>query len=160
MLSWFGRSSRLAGVICTLSVVSPVFGGETYTQTPEVQSAVVQGEAAKPASKPADVGIWAEGSVPQWIWGMEADKNYTLRKEFRAKVKSGRLKATADNRCTILINGQKVLQNDTWERAAEADVSKYLKSGDNVIEAKVENDAGSPAGFIFKLVMTLEDGKS
>jgi putative heme-binding domain-containing protein len=160
MLSWFGRSSRLAGAICVFAAISLAGAGETYTQQPEVQTAVAQGQTAKPASKPADVGFWAQGPVPQWIWGMDVDKGYTLRKEFRAKAKSGRLKATADNRCTILINGQKVLQNDTWERAAEADVSKYLKSGDNLIEAKVENDAGSPAGFIFKLVMTLEDGKS
>lgn len=153
MLRWFGP-------ICILAVLATAYAGETYTQQPEVQPAVVKGEPAEPAAKPADVGVWAKGPAPQWIWGIDADKNYTLRKEFRAKVKSGKLKATADNRCTVLINGQKVLENDTWERAAEADVTKYLKSGDNVIEAKVENDAGSPAAFILKLVLTLEDGKA
>jgi putative heme-binding domain-containing protein len=152
MLRWFVS-------LCSLTVLTTACAGETYTQSPQVQPAVVKGEAAQP-SKPADVGTWAKGAAPVWIWGSDADKNYTLRKGFRGTFRSGRVKATADNRCTILINGKQVLANDAWEQAAEADVSKALKSGDNVIEAKVENDPGSPAAFILKLALTTEDGST
>lgn len=151
--------SRWFAPVCTLALLATACAGETYTQQPEVQPAVGKGEAAQ-GTKPADVGVWAKGAAPVWIWGAEADKNYTLRKQFSGKFKSGRVKATADNRCTILINGKQVLSNDAWEQAAEADVSKALKSGDNVVEAKIENDPGSPAAFILKLVLTAEDGST
>jgi putative heme-binding domain-containing protein len=159
MLCWLGRRSRSLGALSSLCLVSIALSGETYTQVPEIQPAVVKGEAPASPAKPVEAGYWAKGPLPQWIWGIDADKNYTLRKEFRAKIKSGRIKATADNRCTVLINGQKVLTNDAWETAVEADVTKQLKSGDNVIEAQVENQGG-PAAFILKLVLTLEDGNA
>lgn len=159
MLGWFGRIARGVSAMGLIGASSFAVAGETFTQVPEVQQAVVEGKSA-PTAKSGNASSWADGPTPQWIWGPEANKNYTIRKQFRLKAKSGRLKATADNRCTVWLNGQKVASNDTWERAVEVDVSKHLRSGDNVLEAQVENDAGSPAAFILKLVLTTEVDKT
>jgi putative heme-binding domain-containing protein len=101
----------------------------------------------------------AQGPAPSWIWGADIDKRYFLRKEFDGDAAKARLRATCDNKMTIFINGQEVVQSDTWERPVELDVQKYLKAGKNVIVAEVENQGG-PAGFILKLTLTPAQGKA
>jgi putative heme-binding domain-containing protein len=144
-----------------LALVPCASAAEKYSQKPEEMQAVAKGAAAndQPA-KSSDPGAWTKGPAPEWIWGTDTNKDYTLRRTFQTKAKAGKLKTTADNRCSVKLNGHQVATSDAWERAAEADVSKYLVAGENVIEAKIENDAGSPAAFIFKLILEGEGGKA
>lgn len=102
--------------------------------------------------------VLAQGPAPSWIWGADIDKRYFLRKEFDGDASKAKLRATCDNKMTIFINGQEVVQSDTWERPVEIDVQRYLKPGKNVIVAEVENQGG-PAGFILKLTLTPAQGK-
>jgi putative heme-binding domain-containing protein len=155
--SCFARWSSVASLLVVSTLAS---AGETFTQVPEIMPASERAAAAvADAANKAVSDPYAEGPEAKWIWGPDDNKNYTLRKVFTAKAKSARLKTTADNACTVWINGQRVASSDAWATAVEADVTKYLKSGENVLEAKVENQGG-PAAYILKMVVTTEDGKT
>lgn len=135
---------------------------ELYTQVPEIMPAVTkEGTVEPPKADPAGAAAsFTKGPAPKWIWGADDSKNYSLKKTFTAKAKSAKLKTTADNGCSVSLNGQPVATSSDWATATEVDVTKHLKNGENVLEAKVQNDAGSPAAFILKLILVGEDGKT
>lgn len=95
--------------------------------------------------------------VPNWIWTKQstANQNLFLRKEFEVKgtIKQALLAATADNHCTVFINGKKVTNSDSWEELATADVTKQIKAGRNVIAVAAKNDDGIAA---FLLALSLK----
>jgi putative heme-binding domain-containing protein len=161
MLRLFRPAARWSSFACLIAAAGIVAAGETYTQEPEVLTAIERGESKTPAA-PAESGpkvSYTEGPVAKWIWGADDDTNYTLRKAFTTKAKSARLKTTCDNECRVLLNGKQVAASDAWETAVEVDVTKQLREGENVIEAEVKNHGGV-AGFILKLVITTDDGKT
>lgn len=144
-----------------LAIASVATAGETYTQAPELMPAIERGakEPANPAAtKPIPADFYLQGPVAKWIWGDQDSKNYTLRKTFTANAKSARLKVSGDNVCTVFINGKQVAHSSEWQSPVEVDVTKALKSGENVLEVKAENQGGA-AAFLLKLVITTEDGK-
>ena len=163
----FARLISLSGVAAFL-LMSSIVGGadpakDVFTQQPELMPLAVRKAPAPTATEVAKSGISNEvfnkGPVPQWIWGADDNTNYTLRTTFRGPAKSARLKAAADNTCTVWINGTRVLDNDDWSVAIEADITKHVKAGENVIHAEVTN-SGGPAGALLKLALTGEDGKT
>lgn len=100
-----------------------------------------------------------KGPNPDWIWGPDDNTNYVLQTKFSAaKIKSARLKASADNVGTVFVNGQKVASGTEWSTPMSADVAKLIKDGENVITANVENQGGV-AAFVLKLVMQNEAGE-
>ena len=97
--------------------------------------------------------------VPDWIWdaeGASEGQEIYLRKRFTlaGKPASARLYTTCDNRMTLWINGKKVGHSRDWPYPIERDVFQFLSRGENTIAVEAEN-AGGPAGFVFKLVVEL-----
>jgi putative heme-binding domain-containing protein len=136
------------------------FAQKTWTQKVEHQPTQERGASAEPAAvvKPEiSDSAFSEGAVPKWIWGTENGKNYVLRKSIDLKsVKSARLRASCDNVGTVFLNGKRIAGSSEWQEPMDADVTKALTDGANLIEAEVEN-AGGVAAFVFKLVVKLAD---
>lgn len=152
-----------AGVLCA-SVAWSADPEKIYTQQPEVMPSLVR--SAKKELPAVDVvqqaknrDALAKGPTPVWIWGADDNQNYVLRTTFQGGAKAAVLRAAADNTCSIWINGTQVATNDTWETAAEADITKLLKPGENVLQADVTN-SGGPAAFVLKLALLSEDGSA
>ncbi|NND99104.1 MAG: c-type cytochrome [Pirellulaceae bacterium] len=103
-----------------------------------------------------------ESPVADWIWDAAAETSELarLRKSFQidGEIKSASVAATADNAFTLYLNGKKVLQGDRWENLNFADVTKRVKSGENVLAVEARNEGG-PAGFVLRLAVTAVDGK-
>ncbi len=105
---------------------------------------------------------------PRWIWGSEQSKDneiFYFRKTFetfienkRDDVKAATLWGTCDNEMVVYVNGKKVAQSTTWERATVVDVLKVLEPGRNTIAVKAKNTDGI-AGLILRLTITKSDGK-
>jgi hypothetical protein len=139
-----------------LLLVAPLAAADVFTQKPAAAPSVERG--APPGTPPVAEASWQQkftaGPTPLWVWGTDTNKRYFLRKEFAAdKVTAAKVKLTCDNHVTLTLNGQQVVASDMWQEPAEADVTKLLKPGGNVLVAEVRNDDG-PAGFVLKLVMT------
>ena len=99
-----------------------------------------------------------------WIWdntraAREAQDNapryFRHEIEIEDSPSTAFLHATADNRCTVFVNGVQLGTNDPWMIPAKYDVTKHLHQGRNVIAIKSIN-AGGPAGLIAALQV---DGK-
>src|SRR5258708_2241195 len=99
--------------------------------------------------------------IPEWIWhdnkgAPPADdevrfflKTFSLERKPTKAV----LSAAGDDHVTIFLNGKQVLKNDSWQKAEAVDVTKEIKSGENLIAARGQNDS-SAAGIIAKLDLT------
>lgn len=145
--------------LVVLALCAPLAAAQPFTQKPEVAPSVVVGDAPKPPDA-SGAKLFAAGPTPLWVWGADNNKRYTLTKTFAApNVKTAVLKVSADNHVKLSLNGKQVAASDEWKDPGEADVSKLLKPEGNVLSAEVRNDGGV-AGFVFKLAMTTEDGKT
>ncbi len=149
----------------TFSLRAAEGDGRLFTQTPELAASQVKDQpvatetAPAAPAKPKAADVFADGPVPQWIWGPDADGKYALRASFAGGAKSARLKASCDNVVTVYVNGQKVATSDSWQSAVDVDVTKHVKPGENEVVAEVSNQGG-PSGFVFKLALTGSDGKT
>ena len=163
---WLAGLLRATGSAAVLLSVSMAVGAEeekVFTQQPEIlqsrQGQEVVGEPPAAAKPVVSNEVFNQGTVAQWIWGADQKQNYVLQTKFSGPVKVARLKAVADNVCTIWINGKKVLKNENWMAATEADVTQFVTAGENVLQAEVTNSDG-PAAFLLKLALVGEDGKA
>jgi putative heme-binding domain-containing protein len=162
---WFAQLVRLTGsaaLLLSASVALSADSEKLFTQQPEILPARqgLEENVAPVEVKPAvSDEVFNQGPTAQWIWGADNDQNYALRTTFTGPAKLTRLKAAADNSCTIWINGTKVLSNSDWRTATEVDISKHVVAGENVLQAEVAN-SGGPAGFALKLALTGADGKT
>ncbi|MBI1348102.1 c-type cytochrome [bacterium] len=155
---WTGFVLGIGALLPWSSV--PAQESTVQTQVPEIAPSIVAG--SDPANVQADFTAvhakFDQGPKPQWIWGPNDDTSYFLTKELPAGIKSAWLKAAADNRATVWINNQKVLENSNWQTATLADVTSALKADGNVIRAKVENEGGV-AAFLAKVVIETDKGE-
>ncbi|MDZ4688548.1 MAG: heme-binding protein, partial [Planctomycetaceae bacterium] len=127
-----------------------------YTQTPKI--APVLGETPAAAKPPEDLpALFTAGPTPEWIWGADNNKAYFLRTEFEGPAATAWLQVACDNKATVWINNQKVLQNDRWQAADLANVTAAIQPGGNTLTIRVENEGGN-AGCIAKLVIKAADG--
>src|SRR6185436_4798833 len=100
--------------------------------------------------------------TPEWIWldakpdAAESDQLRYFRKAFDAPAQLTKavLTVTGDDRATAFVNGKQVAENRNWKNAVSADVTKEIKSGQNVLALRGRNNNGS-AGVIAKLEFTL-----
>ena len=89
--------------------------GETFTQQPTVAASQVRGKAVSQPTVPApDRASLDKGPKPTWIWGPDANRQYSLTKEFDGGSKSAWLEASSDNRVILFVNGRRVASSDAW----------------------------------------------
>jgi putative heme-binding domain-containing protein len=135
-----------------------LFSAETpspkiYAQSPEI--ALVKGQTP-PIAEPS-TALFTTGPAPSWIWGPDEASNYVVKATFTGTGASAWLRATCDNSMNIYVNGWKVATSTDFTKPEQVDIKKYLKEGENLIEAEVAN-SGGPAGFVAKIVITGADG--
>src|SRR5438270_10101807 len=100
--------------------------------------------------------------TPEWIWHdnqgrAPADNEVRFfRKAFMVDgaLNKALLTAAGDDHVRIFLNGKAVLENDNWQKADAVDVTQEIKTGENVIAARGQNDA-SFAAFVARLDLTL-----
>ena len=132
--------------------------GKIFTQAPEIAALAGPGGAPVVAIAAPTAALFKEGPAPSWIWGADDSKKYALKTTFQDGGKTAWLRATCDNAVTIYVNGKKVATSSDFTTPIQVDLKSFLKSGENIIEAEVEN-SGGPAGFVAKLAITGADGK-
>ena len=85
-----------------------------------------------------------------WIWVKKnntTDQQVWARSSFElAKVPAkAELLASADNHCTVWVNGKEVGTSDEWQVPLKVDVAAHLKAGLNTIAILGRNDSGIAA---------------
>src|SRR5436190_17577447 len=86
-------------------------------------------------------------SEPQWIWtskNARSQEKATFRKSFviDGVVKRATLSLTCDNGATALLNGAQVARNPDWMDPTKADVTKWIKTGENELRIEAKNIEG------------------
>jgi putative heme-binding domain-containing protein len=152
------RTRLLAAVGLLLCV--PVAGraADPLTQKPEAAPSITRAELGRVEAPKLDTTDLAQGPAPSWIWG-EGTGRCVVRRQFAGETGPARLKATADNRMTVYLNGTKVASSDTWQEPVEVDVTKVMKAGRNELAVELDNDGASAAGLALKLAMTTPEGR-
>jgi putative heme-binding domain-containing protein len=159
-----GGQWRIVFGLAALSAIAASANGQdetapkVYTQAAEIAPNLGQTpEAEKPPENLAE--LFAVGATPEWIWGADNNQSYFLRTEFTGPAKSAWLQTAVDNKGTVWINNQKVLDNEAWETADLANVTAAIQPGVNTLTIRVEN-AGGSAACIAKLVIQDANGTS
>ncbi len=103
-------------------------------------------------------------NLPHWIWPSSAPAQNEiafLRRTFAITQTPQRagLRAAADRRMTLFLNGTKIADVDGYQRMAKFDVTHAVKPGANVIALRAQNDSG-PAGILAQLTLTYADGRT
>lgn len=114
-------------------------------------------------SQPSLASAAGVGPVPEWIWGdafPKAKQTVWFRKSFvhTGQIQSAVLRGMADDRMTVLLNGQQVGAIAVANRFEKVDLTAKLKTGENVIAIQAENDRGA-AGVLIELHIVDVDGK-
>ena len=153
-------SCVLIAVVTSVSLADKKPGDMGYQQKPEIAASQVVGAQEEPKKEERTSNqVLQQGPKPRWIWGASDAKDYYLRTTFDgSNVKSAALMASCDNAMVVFVNGTRVAQGSEWSQAARANVTKHIKSGENELLVKAENQGG-PAGFILKLALTSAKGK-
>ncbi|NUQ63475.1 MAG: PD40 domain-containing protein, partial [Pirellulales bacterium] len=126
------------------------------------------GPAADASLPPAAV----VDAMPQWIWFPEgraaedapAEPRY-FRRAFDVPAEGSEraeLRITADDSCSVYLNGVHLGNHAGWNQAAVYTVQEHMKPGRNVLAVRAENSpyAGkNPAGLIACLTLLVADGR-
>jgi putative heme-binding domain-containing protein len=105
----------------------------------------------------------ASGAAPQWLWSSPRAREgevVALERRFDAPSQPAKatLRATADDHLRVYVNGELALSSDEWWWPGEADVTKLVRAGENVVTAIAKNDGGAAATWI-ELVLDGERGR-
>lgn len=109
-----------------------------------------------------------DAPTPHWIWHPDPDAGQTqalspgrvlleTRIDIPGAVRSAEWHLAADNHFVAFVANQRVGEGHDWTRGLVTDVGDKLRAGEQRLWAVVWNDGG-PAGFVGRLVVTLEDG--
>ncbi|HEY6169235.1 MAG TPA: hypothetical protein VI454_14425, partial [Verrucomicrobiae bacterium] len=102
--------------------------------------------------------------MPEWLWFEKTDGTDIrfFRKVFsvQGRVSKAELVATADDKLEVFLNGERVLQNNSWQNPVKVDLTGKFVSGQNVLAIRAENRGSSPAGAFAKLEITSNKGKT
>ena len=103
-----------------------------------------------------------DAPTAHWIWaaGEQTDNQTVFLRgeiEIRGEVQSARLIAASDNEAVLFANGKQVLKNSDFNNPSSTDIGRHLKTGKNLIAARVHN-AGGPGGVIVRLSVTTTSG--
>jgi len=103
---------------------------------------------------------------PKWIWGSakaneSAPDGLVLFKknfELSAPPKSALLRITCDDQYVVRVNGRLVGVNEHWQDIERFEIANVLQTGTNSIFVRSRNLSEGPAGMMFDLEMTRENG--
>ena len=108
----------------------------------------------------------------QWIWFNEGNPAVSAppaTRQFRRTItlptdrtlSSAKVRITADNAFTLIINGQPVASGNDWQQAVSADITAALQSGTNTIAITATNagTAPTPAGLVARFDFTFATGE-
>ncbi|MEQ9437567.1 MAG: DUF1553 domain-containing protein [Cyclobacteriaceae bacterium] len=108
-----------------------------------------------------------------WIWAREVEVERDVlpkpgkrffRYEFNLpstkKVKSADALITADHSFKLYVNEQLAAEGNDWRKAEQVKLNDVLQSGANILAVEGENEGSvaNPAGLLFSLRLTYEDG--
>ncbi|WP_422927171.1 c-type cytochrome [Singulisphaera sp. PoT] len=154
------RGFLLAAVVAAPALAVAAEDTRWFSQKPEVADSSDSGKplpagVPNPALEPLK-----QGPAPQWIWGKDISRRYFLRTNFDGGTKSAAIRAAADDKFTIFLNGRRVASGTAWNTPVDVDITREVRNGKNELIVEVENMAGSPAGLALKLALTGADGKT
>jgi putative heme-binding domain-containing protein len=114
-----------------------------------------QAPASAPAPGSAPERERARDATPRWIWmGPEpkADQTVYFRKEFvvDAPISSAKLSGSCDNRMTVFLNGDRVVEGKEWVNPTAVDLTGRVRRGRNVLAVEAHNEGGL-AGLLLRL---------
>jgi len=107
------------------------------------------------------VAVPALAATPEWIWATpksQPNEERFFRKTFEAgEGDAVHLFATCDNRFIAYVNGQQVLDGDSWDVIENKDVTSLVKKGTNTVAIKGKNDDGNAAALLVKIIIKNKD---
>src|SRR5688500_19852035 len=91
--------------------------------------------------------------TPEWIWfdnkgdAPAGEEVRFFRKTFEAPagIAKAVLTTTGDDRVIACVNGEQIAQNRSWDKAVSVDVTKQIKTGENVLALRGRNNNGTTA---------------
>jgi putative heme-binding domain-containing protein len=101
-----------------------------------------------------------DAPVPQWIWDSATPSDtvyFRLSFNVVGSPKASSIAAACDNQMVAYINGQRILENGSWERPKRTEISRYLRQGENVI-AIIARNSGGPAGLVGRIEVETDLG--
>ncbi len=103
---------------------------------------------------------------PHWLWSRakgqaRGGEVVFFRKAFvvEGAVTKAELFASCDNRMDVYLNGKLVVQSGEWQRPVLVDVTKHVRSGENLLAVRGQNDGGNIAAFLARLTLSLAADK-
>ncbi|MGA5285629.1 alpha-L-rhamnosidase [Streptomyces pseudogriseolus] len=130
--------------------------------------------SARWISAPAELTDAPSFEGASWIWFPEGDPASSVPAATRwfrrsvdlpGAVTSATLVITADNACSVSVNGREVARTDLiggdmgWRRPAVVDVLGEVRAGGNVIAVEAANATEGPAGLLAVLVVRTDSGE-
>jgi putative membrane-bound dehydrogenase-like protein len=116
-------------------------------------------------ARSAVVARGAEGGEAEWIWSPSQTKNAIpvgdcyFRKTFEASpAEEAVIHITADNSFALSVNGQPVAEGVDWRKMQLIDITKFLKSGRNVVAVKASNTEVGAAGLAARVLVKQQGG--
>src|SRR5687767_3734246 len=111
----FFRESWLIVIVSALGCCRLL--AEEFTQEPALAPAEVRESQPAKTEAPAkiDPALQTLGPKPEWIWGPNENRQYTLTREFETEARSAILVASCDNQMNVDVNGQSVVRSTAWE---------------------------------------------
>jgi len=106
--------------------------------------------------------IWfPEGKPAEWVAPEERYFRRTFDLPANRTIRSATLRITADDRCSIFLNGRDIGSRSGHRSAKEMDITKRLEPGKNVLAvlAKNEGESPNPAGLVAWLKVEFTEGE-
>ena len=139
-----------------LAIAQETVDERVFTQAPSIAPA--SGRQTPEKTESTKLNVFVDGPSPSWIWGIDQDKKYIVKKTFTGGAQFAFVKAACDNSMKLFLNGKEIAASDAWNEPVQVDIKAMLKPGENLIEAEIVN-AGGIAGFVAKIALLGRDGK-
>ena len=158
-----------------LTSPSFVFEGPTRRRLTAEQFADGMSQILGPVYHSVAFDPYDNSSNAEWIWYRERTVDRDVlptpgKRYFRhvftsasnAPVREASGLVAVDHSFTLFINGQRVTSGEDWTDVQRLDLSAALQAGENVIAVEGENEGKlpNPAGLLFSLKITFEDGST
>lgn len=137
--------------------------GSTEPAQPSAERPAAHESTAQVAIPSAPRPSAIRPSPPQWIWSNPTPRDREIvalerRFDVPRPIARATLRASADNRLRVWLNGELVGEHAEWSDALVVDAGAFVRRGENVLTLVAANDGGS-AGAWAELVVEDPSGK-